>query len=165
MVFIPWFQFGFYLFMAVWIGACALAIWGVRDTKLWYRIPVTLFLALLALPACGMLALSISCHETMPPIYSPDRKMAVRIESFNGEPFSGSTSVMLYSDHGLTVKELLHAGFGLVAQDRVRWTSDTEVSIVSEDGILERDCTVTNRVSKCVDVQKQNLAPAPLRHD
>jgi hypothetical protein len=68
-----------------------------------------------------------------PPIYSPDRKHAIRIDQWNRGPVSGGNWVVLYSFHGLIVDRIAHGEWKSLGPESVKWAGNSEIAITWKD--------------------------------
>jgi hypothetical protein len=131
------FEFRELLFWFLCVTAFALGIFGVyvvkgRDAPI--RVPVRI--GSIALTSIGLLALCLggcgkllSVASASAPIYSPDRKRALRVETHDEGATGGGTEVYLYSNLGLRRERITEAGFKQVEPRNVAWLKNNEVLI------------------------------------
>jgi hypothetical protein len=63
------------------------------------------------------------------PIYSPDRKHAIRITTFDLGATGGGTFVDLYSFHGLIEKRIANGEWKSLGPEDVKWIGNAELSL------------------------------------
>jgi hypothetical protein len=73
---------------------------------------------------CGALFTSTSA-----PVYSPDRKQALRIQNIDGGALGGATSVILYSGLGFHQAFIFSGEWKVVEVKDLRWISNDEILI------------------------------------
>ena len=132
MLFIEWWlvkRFSVGLLMV----AVAFIIWWFARRKGWpIRLPAQLISGLVVL--YGFLVMwwvVASSHIYSVPIYSPNQKMAVRIDAYNPGELGGPTydSVELFWAHGFNSAVVFSGEWKSVDKANLRWKSDSELEI------------------------------------
>ena len=83
--------------------------------------------ALILLLFLGGRVISKSANSEL--LYSPDRRLALRVESESTGALGGGTDILLYSHHGLTSRFIYVGEYESVQLDDVHWVNDREVLI------------------------------------
>jgi hypothetical protein len=89
------------------------------------------------------------------PVFSPDRKHAIRIED-DGIDSKASTTVYLYSNHGFIVDRVFQGTWKAVKVTDVRWLSNSEVLIIYGKSSQKYYCASTREVGVSVDQRESN---------
>lgn len=153
LVFIEWWLVLRVCAIALLVAAGAYGAWVVRGRRLPLRLPVSLFSLLLVLSgASGAVFLwgFPNPNSYSAPIYSPNRKMAVRVIEYNASGFGGAdSSVELFSAHGLKSKVVFFGEYRSVDAENTRWISDSELEVAYQGKLL--NCTSAFNVSvRCI---------------
>jgi hypothetical protein len=113
-----------------------LSVWGLRYARKLSRVTSRIGLRLICIPIGALASLFVlllvagsGCTGHSSPIYSPSKKMAVRITDFDEGATGGATSVDLYWANGFREKSLYSGGWKSVEPSDVQWKSDTELLI------------------------------------
>jgi hypothetical protein len=111
-----------------------LGLWAVRKRRRTVRLFVQFLFTLVALGGVSALLLMwwgiSTSHDYSAPVYSPNQKMAVRIDDYNARGFGGSyNSVELFSAHGFRSDEVFSEEWKAVETASLRWKSDSELEI------------------------------------
>jgi hypothetical protein len=148
MIFVEWWVIERFclLLLAVAIGSAA--IWTVRKKRWFIRLPIQLLsgLSLIALFAMLTLVLSLPAANTYSePIYSPNKKMAVRITEYNASGLGGADdTVKLFTSHGFSSDVVFFGDFNSIKPQNIRWKSDSELEISYEGALYQ--CNSSHRV-------------------
>jgi hypothetical protein len=114
---------------------CGFVFWRVRKKSWPVRLPLQMTSVVLGLSGVGGLWVMwwavASSHVYSTPIYAPNQKKAVRIDSYNGGEIGGPTydHVQLFSAHGFDSNVLFSGQWGSVEPSNLRWKSDSEMEI------------------------------------
>ncbi len=111
------------------------SIWAfrfVRSRRPFSRISVRCLAVFVV--ACSILTACLSTilaltKITPSPIYSPDRKRALRVDYADSGALGGVTFVMLYSNHGLQSDVIFSQEGRTVRPENLRWISDSEILV------------------------------------
>ena len=152
MLFIEWWlveRFSVGLLMV----AVAFIIWWFARRKGWpIRLPAQLISGLVVLYGFLVMWFVVaSGHIYSAPIYSPNQKMAVRIDANNPGELGGPTnaSVELFWAHGFNSAVVFSGELKSVATANLRWKSDSELEIYF--GGMAYVCRSTPRVRvRCI---------------
>lgn len=152
-VFIEWWSVLVVCADVLLVAAGAYGIWVVRGKRWPLRLPIrTLSLLLLFLGGSGVVILWAfpNPNSYSVPIYSPNRKMAVRVREYNASGFGDAdTSVELFAAHGLKSKVVFLGEYRSVDATGVGWKSDFELEVVYRGAVLS--CTSAFTVSvRCI---------------
>lgn len=135
MFFIEWWLVQRFLFAALAIALALFLFWKAekrsRPTKWVARLLCTPVVIL------GILFLilewsALGCLSYSAPVFSPDRRMAARIRTDDEGALGGSSSVELFSMHGLEREDLFVGGWKSVRPDGIRWADKSGLTIVYE---------------------------------
>jgi hypothetical protein len=130
---------------AVCLAFLTLGIWMFRAGKgkpLRLQIPLRFFSVLFIGVSSLFLLLSVACGgvtEHSEPIYSPDRKHAIRITINDAGALGGSTVVDLYSFHGLIANRIATGDWTSPKSEDVKWLGNAEVLISYKNGLRPPD--------------------------
>ena len=121
---------------AVGLIIAALSFFGLRHARKMPRGPRRIVLLLTCLPLCAIASLGVvllaagsGCISRSAPIYSPSRRMALRIVDADEGAAGGSTSVDLFWAHGFRQQTVYMGGWKSVGPSSIEWKSDTELTI------------------------------------
>jgi hypothetical protein len=134
MLFINWFLFRMVVVFVAAIVGCAAAIWATRRRKLLIRIPVLVVSVPIGVIGALLISLVVlgqlmGCDTHSRPLYSPDGKSAVRIETFDGGGTGGDTSVVFYTMHGFRTSKVFNGGWRSVEDGDIQWVNDSNLLI------------------------------------
>jgi len=142
MLFFSWYV------VAEWIVAVVLVLAGIFGLRYARRVSSLMLRYALVLACLGgvllgslfgfLLWAASGCQSNSTPIYSPSGAMAVRIENADQGGLGGTSSVMLYSAHGLRQDLVYWGPLGSVEPLGIYWTSDSSLSVHYSSG-LHRD--------------------------
>ena len=91
-------------------------------------------------------SLIATSHVYSAPIYSPNRRMAVRVDDYNAGGFGGAyDNVELFTAYGFRSEIVFSGGWQSIDSSSLRWKSDTELEILTH-GSAAYDCTSTVNV-------------------
>jgi hypothetical protein len=156
MLFVEW-----WLVREICVGLLLVAVpaftyWFVRNKRGPFRITVRIFSALVAV--CGVLGWLVFLlfpwpHFYSVPVYSPNRRMAARIDDYNAGGFGGAyNSVELFTLLGLKSEVVYSGEWDSVGPNDLRWKSDAELEILYKGPTCE--CKSTRRVLvRCIRQQ------------
>ena len=138
MFFVEWFIVKPICIGLLMIAIAISSVWFVRNKGQTIRLTVQIVSAFLGL--CAALYLWTmwwavgSSHVYSSPVYSPNRKMAARIDSYNGGEIGGPThdSIQLFSAHGFTSSVVFSGEWRSLTSSKIRWVSDSELEIYHE---------------------------------
>jgi hypothetical protein len=155
-IFVEWWVVERLCIVALVVLIASASIWSVRKKRWFVRFPIQFLsgLSLLALFSLLALLLSLASNTYSEPIYSPNRKMAVRITEYNASGLGGADdTVKLFTAHGFRSDVVFFGAFNSVKIRNLRWKSDSELEI-SYEGTQCR-CTSTRSVKVlCVSTQR-----------
>jgi hypothetical protein len=120
---------------AILIGMILIAFWAYRfvgPRRPSIRIPVRI-ISLFVIPFNLLLTILVlsfqGCVTRTPPIFSPDRQRAIRIENADEGATGGETYVIIYSNGGLSTETVFSGNWASVQPKNVHWMNDEEVWI------------------------------------
>ncbi len=134
MVFIAWRSAGLLLLCVGGIAASIAVLWWTRWKSWVIKVPVSIVAALLILIFGATFLLfsffvSVDSDNHSRPIYSPDRKKAVRGENWGGFGTSYGTSVLIYTWYGIR-SELVFSSEGNPPDVKdIIWSDDRHLVI------------------------------------
>jgi len=133
LVFIGWWLLMRVCAIVLSVAAGAYGIWVVHGKRWLLRLPVRLLSLLLVLLGASD-AIFVwafpNPNSYSAPIYSPNRKMAVRVHEYDASGFGGAdTSAELFWAHGLKSKSVFFGEYRSVDAAHVRWKSDSELEV------------------------------------
>jgi hypothetical protein len=118
-----------------------LSLWGLRYARNLSRLLFRVGLRFLCIPIGALASLlavlliaAAGCNSHSNPIYSPSKKLAVRITDSDGGATGGETSVDLYWAHGFREQSLYSGEWKSVKPSDIQWKSDTELTINYDGG-------------------------------
>ncbi len=94
----------------------------------------------------ALLSFIEGCDTHGAPIYSPNPKMAVRIETSDGGALGGYTNVRLYTAYGFDTYTVFAGGWRSVEQKDVRWLTNAILEVRYSDDSSEHSCESTRSV-------------------
>lgn len=134
MLFVEWWILRRLFVGLLMVAVGTLGLWAIRKKGWRVRIPVQFLSALVGL--CGASSLLLmwwaisTSHVYSAPVYSPNRKMAVRIDDYNAGAFGGAyDSVELFTAHGISSNVVFSGEWQSVETANLRWKSDSELEI------------------------------------
>jgi hypothetical protein len=146
-------EYGRILVYCVLLLLLALSLWAfyvVRKKSLIVQLPVRI-LSVVVFGLTSLLTLGIgSCEFSnirSTPIYSRDRKRALRIYDYDFGATGGATDVLLFSDYGLRSEEVFEGNWKAAVPRDVHWVSDHEVEILYEPSYGPPKCTNGSQVT------------------
>lgn len=134
MLFIDWRALGLFLLSLVVIAGSTVGVWHLRKRHILLRIASVL----LSLPLCGVAALLVlfailsnllGCETHGKAVYSPNGKIAARIETSDEGATGGSSFVRLYTEHGLRTRTVFLGGWRSVEDGDLTWDGDAVLNI------------------------------------
>jgi hypothetical protein len=155
MLFIEW-----WILRRIWLGLFMVALgafglWAVRNKVGGPRQRVLLSFARTICVLIGMLGASSlllvwwvisTSHVYSAPIYSPNRRMAARVDDYNAGGFGGAyDNVELFTGYGFRSEIVFSGGWNSIDSSSLRWKSDTELDILTR-GSAAYDCASTVNV-------------------
>ena len=156
MLFVEWWLIGRICLGLLIIVLPTFSFWVVRNKRWQVRIPVRILSGFVGL--CGVLTWMIMLvivlaawpHVYSVPVYSPNGKMAARIDDYNTSGFGAAdNAVELFTLHGLKSDVVYLGEWNSVRTTDLRWRSDSELEIFYEGPPCE--CKSTRRVSvRCI---------------
>jgi hypothetical protein len=156
-IFIEWWAVARLCLLLLVVAIASLSIWSVRKKRWFVRVPIQLLLGLplFALLFFVTLVSSLPGNSYSEPIYSPNRKMAVRIIEYNASGFGGADdTVKVFKAHGFISDVVFFGEFKSVSTHNIRWKSDSELEISYEGTPYE--CTSTRLVKVLCFGSQQN---------
>lgn len=139
MLFVEWWLVRRFCLSLLAIAAAALLFWLVRRRT--PRMQILLKSLAWPLAAFGTLffllnLLAVGCQSYLPPVYSPNGKIAARVRSAD-EGFLGSeAAVELFTSHGLVTRGVFRGPWESVGGASLRWKSDSELEIYYQDNVF-----------------------------
>ena len=138
---------------------CTFLIWATRKKRLWIRnlglfsgASVGSVASLLLL--LFVLELASGCNTHGTPIYSPDRKSAALVWTYDAGATGGGTSVRVYSTHGLRTSRVYTGPWESVGDNSLEWNDVSHLTIHYASGLGEITCENATTVQvNCVSSQ------------
>ena len=156
MVFIEWWHVTRLCGVLLILAILGVSFWSVRKKRWFVRIPVQLVSgsALCAFILLFSVVSSLPGNTYSPPVYSPNKKMAVRIIEYNASGLGGADdTVELFTAHGFKSNVVFWGEFGSVEAQNIRWKSDSELEVGYKG--TTHQCTSTRRVVvRCIGQQQ-----------
>jgi hypothetical protein len=132
MLFIEWWLVGrFAILIAVIIATCA-SWWLIRNRRKSIRVAVIILSSPVAVLAALFLALQYSalgCLSYSSPLYSPDKRQAVRVRTSDGGATGGESSVELFWNHGFSSKDVYWGEWKSVDIKDLKWENDSTLDV------------------------------------
>ena len=126
-------EFEFYLPLAALV---LLLMWVIRRAKRWrkwLKITVRIFATFILVPSSLLLLLLTGCiflgKSRSRMIYSPDRKHAIQLDTYDEGATGGSTNAELYSRLGLQDSVVFSGDWQSVNSDDIEWKGNSAVVI------------------------------------
>lgn len=122
--------------LAACLGSSLLSVWGflaVRNRRSVVRTPTRVAAVMVftvsSLLFCLLLLgiFSMVSHSAM--AFAPDGRHAARVENIDGGATGGDTSVVVYSNLGLTRDFVLSGGWGIVKEENLHWAGNGDLQI------------------------------------
>jgi hypothetical protein len=136
MIFIDWWLVSWRCIWLLTVVVATFSFWLVRKKRWPVRLPVRFLSALLALSAAAMGFIMWGFpdpHTYSVPVYSPNKKMAVRIDETNLSGFGGADDrIFLFRAHGFISDVVFSGDWRSVEAAKLAWKSDSELEISYE---------------------------------
>jgi len=132
MLFIEWWAVRLFFIGLVMVAVATFSFWFVGKKGWLVRLPIRLVAGLCGAAGLWVIwSLASSSHVYSVPIYSPNQKMAVRIDHYNPGEIGGPTydSVQLFSAHGFNSTVVFSGQWESVETSNLRWKSESELEI------------------------------------
>jgi len=134
MIFIEWWIVARLFSLALLVAVGILGLWAVRKKTWGTRVPVQLVSAVVALMGTALFLFVLwgfhTGHIFSAPVYSPNRRMAVRIDDYSAGGLGGSyNSVELFMTHGLRSEVVFAGESNSVEPASLNWKNDGELEI------------------------------------
>ena len=156
MMFVEWWLVKRLCVLILIVATASLSIWFLRKKNWFIRLPIQLLLGLLlfALFVLSAIIWALPGNTYSEPVYSPNRKMAVRIIEYNASGLGrADDTVELFTAHGFSSDVVFFGEFNSVKARNIRWKSDSELEISYEGTVYQ--CTSTRRVRvHCISTQE-----------
>ncbi len=157
MLFIDWREVGIVLsLLSITALAVAVSVF-VRRSKLLVKILVGVIATPIGAAACVallmvMMFISIDWNHHSQPLFSPNGKVAARINYWSGFGNSGGSDVVLHSAHGLWTKRVFDSVEDIPVENLV-WRSDKELWIYYSPDAGYSRCISSSSISvRCVAI-------------
>src|SRR5580704_7724679 len=129
MLFVEWWLVGRVCVAVLLIAAAVLSIWLARNMRWPVRIPVQVVSGLVLLCVLFLLTIVLalpSPHAHSVPVYSPNRRMAARIDNYDVGPLGGAyDSIEVFALHGLASDVVYSGEFKSVGAGDLMWKSNS----------------------------------------
>lgn len=135
MLFVDW-SFWWELFVAA--AVIATFVWLAKKSTNWKRAR-KFMLFFTGLPVVSLAALAIllalletveGCDSHGPPLYSPDHKVAARIETWDAGATGGGTTVRVFQSKGFDTKVVFSGNWESVDEKDLSWLDGHHLKIV-----------------------------------
>ena len=154
MLFVEWWFVGRICLGLLIVAVSIFSFWLVRTKRGLVRIPIRIVSGFVAV--CDVLGWLIILAFPTPrvysiPVYSPNRKMAVRIDDYNASGFGGAYNCLaLFTLYGLKSDVVYSGEWSSIRTADLRWRSDSELEILYDRP--DCACKSTHQVSvRCKD--------------
>jgi hypothetical protein len=154
MVFIEWWILRRVVFGLLAVGVGTLGLWAIRKKEWRVRMLVQFLSAFVALGGASFSLFEWwairTSHIFSAPVYSPNRKMTVRIDDYNGGGFGGAyDSVELFAARGFRSDVVFFGEWNSVETANLHWRSDSELEI-SYHGALSLCASTPHVQVRCI---------------